>query len=106
MLAGVQSISKSSHASGPNGKYYEKSHPYFFNQSCPSAMGLLPFSIGGEQWDDYSQTPFLQYTDPQTGELNEVWYENARSLSLKYACEYSNLCTYRTCTCLALSMQL
>ena len=46
---------------------------------------ILPVSTSGEQWDEYLQTPFLQYIDPQTNKLNEVWYGNARSLSLKYA---------------------
>ena len=75
----------------PGGVYpVTNGRPYFKNLTCPSATGLLPYSIGGEQWDEWSQTPFLRYNDSHvaedhTGVYNEAWYENPRSLSLKSA---------------------
>ncbi len=35
-------------------------------------------------WDDVSQTPSYQYTDPTTNEVHEVHFENTRSLGVKY----------------------
>ena len=64
---------------------YKMPGPFFFNLSCPSAYGLLPHANHGEEWDPWSQTPFLRYTDPHQGTAYEVWYENQKSLALKYA---------------------
>lgn len=35
-------------------------------------------------WDDTSQSPYYRYTDTQTGISHEVYFENTRSLGLKY----------------------
>jgi di-N-acetylchitobiase len=84
-------------ATGPNGKYpagpsftchdgvYKTPGSFFFNLTCPSAYGLLPHASHGEEWDAWSQTPFLRYTDPHQGTAYEIWYENQESLALKYA---------------------
>lgn len=52
---------------------------------CPSAMGLVPYSTNGEEWDDWGTTPFLRYSDPAGTYQFEVWYENNRSLAAKHA---------------------
>lgn len=36
------------------------------------------------QWDENSQTPFIEYTDPETSITRQIHYENPRSLGVKY----------------------
>lgn len=40
------------------------------------------------QWDEMSQTPFIDFPDPPTsehgGSMFQLWYDNPKSLRLKY----------------------
>ena len=35
-------------------------------------------------WDELGQTPFFTYISEETGQIREVYYENAQSLAAKY----------------------
>jgi di-N-acetylchitobiase len=35
-------------------------------------------------WDDSTQTPYFNFIDSATGLTNQVWFDNADSLRLKY----------------------
>ena len=41
---------------------------------CPSAMGLVPYSTHGEEWDEWGSTPFIRYSDPRVPCVTECGY--------------------------------
>ena len=50
-------------------------------------LRLLEDSVDGERWDNFTQTPYFQYQlryDNGSLEQHQVYYDNGRSLRLKY----------------------
>ena len=55
------------------------------NLPCLTTIGLQEYGmVGGEQWDDWSGTPWFRWVRPDGVHL-ELWYDNPRSLQLKVA---------------------
>ena len=44
----------------------------------------LPMAIDGRQFDEQSQTPFLNYKET-SGKIHQIWYDDPDSLTRKYA---------------------
>nr|UCK81484.1 chitinase-like protein 1 [Arenicola marina] len=45
---------------------------------------FLPLSGEGRQWDQPSQTPYFTYQNATTKQIYQVWYDDPRSLNLKF----------------------
>lgn len=48
-------------------------------------LKILPNSMGGRQWSDVYKSPFLNYKNNSTGLIQQVWFDDAESLKLKYS---------------------
>ncbi|XP_039264866.2 di-N-acetylchitobiase-like [Styela clava] len=48
-------------------------------------LKILPNSMSGRQWSDVYKSPFLNYKDNSTGIIQQIWFDDPESLSLKYS---------------------
>lgn len=49
-----------------------------------TVMKYLAMSKSGMQWSEQDQSPFFNYQDPATKTMYQFWYDNPKSLKLKY----------------------
>eukprot|EP00916_Digyalum_oweni_P017764 GHVL01029333.1.p1 GENE.GHVL01029333.1~~GHVL01029333.1.p1 ORF type:complete len:374 (-),score=18.52 GHVL01029333.1:66-1187(-) len=75
-------------------------HVPFRGVGCSDAAGhqidyrviyplLVNHSSGGRHWDEAARSPFFNYKDTTTGQMNQVRYDDPESLKVKYSAAQS-----------------